>query len=258
MSGRLEGKAVIITGGTKGIGKGIALMAAGEGANLVIGGRSEAEGHQLTMHISEQYGVESLFVPGDLCLIDNCEKLVQICYNKFGKVDGLVNNAGIFPRASLLETDESLYDQVFDLNAKAAFFCSKFAVNAMMRNHGTGGSIVHIGSTHGYKGGERLAAYACSKGALHTLSKHIAVNYAQHRIRSNWITVGWVASEGEMELNRLEGLSLSALEDQAELYIPGGRLQSCEDIAYGAVYLLADESSQVTGTDLHITGAFNI
>lgn len=253
--GRLEGKAVIITGGTKGIGKGIALMAAQEGANLVIGGRNEAEGPQLAAEISERFGVEAWFLAGDLSLVDNCEKLVQLCYNKFGKVDGLVNNAGIFPRATLLETDESLYDQVFDLNAKAAFFCSKFAVLAMMEK---GGSIVHIGSTHGYKGGERLAAYACSKGALHTLSKHIAVNYAQHRIRSNWITVGWVASEGEMELNRREGISLSALEEQAEASMPGGRLQSCEDIAYGVIYLLADESSQTSGTDLHITGAFNI
>lgn len=256
MPGRLKGKSVVITGGTKGIGKGIARMIAAEGANLVIGGRNERDGRKFVDEISSLYGTEAVFIHGDLSQVANCRKLMDTCVEKYGKIDGLINNAGIFPRASLLETDEELYDRIFDVNAKSAFFCSKYAVIAMKKSGG--GSIIHMGSTHGYKGSERLAAYACSKGALHTLSKHIAGQYARDRIRSNWITVGWVASEGEMELLAKEGTSMAELESIAKEAIPSGRLQTNEDMAYGVIYLLSDESSQVTGTDLHITGAFNL
>lgn len=256
MANRLGNKVVIITGSTKGIGKGIAFMAASEGAHVVISGRSQSEGERVVAGIEEKFGREALFVQGDISQPTACEKLIREAEAHFGRIDGLVNNAGIFPRASLLETDQELFDRVFNVNVKSAFFCSKYAIEVMKR-HG-GGSIVQIGSTHGFKGFEGLAAYACSKGAMHTLSKHIAHNYAQFGIRSNWVTVGWVASDGEIDRIEQEGSNSEELFSQANSSIPSGRMQTSEDIAYAVVYLLADESNQVTATDLHVTGAFNV
>ena len=121
-----------------------------------------------------------------------------------------------------------------------------------------GGSIVNIGSTHAYAGGSRLSAYACSKGALHTLTRHVAKNYGCQGIRCNWITVGWVATPGELVHAEVDdGHDAKWLEDQGHSRIPLGRLQTAEDIANSALFLLSDESCQVTGTDLHVAGGYN-
>lgn len=256
MGNRLKDKVVVVTGATRGIGKGIARMAASEGARVAVSGRNRAEGEEAAERIRSDFGSEALYVSGDLSEAAECRRLIAETERRFGRVDGLVNNTGIFPRGGLLETDEELYERVFNVNVKSAFFCSRFAVEAMLRTGG--GSIVHIGSTHGYKGAADLAAYACSKGAMHTLSRHIAANYAGQGIRSNWVTVGWVASEGELDRFTQGGQSAQDLEALAREKIPSGRLQTVDDMAYGAVFLLSDEASQVTGTDLHIAGAFNL
>jgi len=256
MTKRLQHKVIAITGGTKGLGKGIARMVASEGAKVVISGRNEQDGLQVVKEIQNQYLTDALFVQGDLGKVENCRRLIDAAISHFGELNGLVNNAGIFPRARLVDTEEELFTHVFDCNIKSAFFCSKFALEAMIRQGG--GSIVHMGSTHGFKGGDELAAYACSKGALHTLIKHIAHNYAKFGIRSNWVTVGWIATDGEMDRLQKVGIAAEQLEQMVKKSIPSGRLQTIEETAYGVIYLLSDESSQVTATDLHITGAFNV
>lgn len=256
MAFRLKDKVIVITGATKGIGKGTAILAAQEGAHIVISGRSQKEGEELAKQISQNYGVKALYIQTDLSQTADCKKLIDVTLEEFGCIDGLVNNAGFYPRNSLVETDEELFEQVFDINIKSAFFCSKYAVEQMMKQGG--GSIVHMGSTHGYGGFSELAAYSCAKGAMHTLSKHIAKNYAPYKIRSNWITVGWVATDGEIARVEKDGQSKADLEQQGRDQVPSGRLQTEQDMAYGVIYLLSDESTQVTGTDLHITGGFNI
>jgi NAD(P)-dependent dehydrogenase (short-subunit alcohol dehydrogenase family) len=256
MSKRLEGKVVAVTGATKGIGKGIALMAAAEGAKVVVSGRNAEDGRAVVEAIGRMHGMEALFVQADISRVEDAERLIRETVERFGRIDGLVNNAGIFPRSTLVETEEDLYDSIFAVNTKGPFFCSKFAIQAMMQNGG--GSIVHMGSTHGYKGGASLAAYAVSKGALLTLSRHIAANYMKHGIRSNWVTVGWVATEGELELHGKNGVSHDDLKAMASKSIPTGEMQTVEDMAYGVIYLLADESRQVTNTELAISGGLNL
>jgi NAD(P)-dependent dehydrogenase (short-subunit alcohol dehydrogenase family) len=256
MGQRLKDKVIVITGGTKGIGKGIALMAASEGAKVVVSGRNALEGKQIIADIEQKYAAEAHFVEGDIALIGNAKRLIDESVTRFGRIDGLVNNAGIFPRSTILETDETLYDSIFDINTKAPYFTSKYAIQYMMNSGG--GSIVQIGSTHGYKGADVLSAYAVSKGALLTLNKHIAANYAKHQIRSNWVTVGWVATDGELELHSKNGISHDDLKAMASKSVPSGTLQSVEDMAYGVVYLLSNESRQVTGTELHISGGLNM
>jgi NAD(P)-dependent dehydrogenase (short-subunit alcohol dehydrogenase family) len=255
MGGRLAGKVVVVTGATKGIGKGIAIMCAGEGANVVVSGRSEKDGLQVVQEIKKKYHADALFVRGDISKVEACKQLIDETLAHFGRVDGLVNNAGIFPRGSMLETTEELFDTVFNVNIKGAFFCTKYALASMMH---TGGSIVQIGSTNAYKGQIDLAAYSCSKGAMNTLNLHVAGNYGAEGVRSNWITVGWVATEGELELHERMGSKLEDLEEIAKDVIPSGRMQTAEDIAYGVIYLLSDESSQVTGTTLAIAGGHRL
>jgi NAD(P)-dependent dehydrogenase (short-subunit alcohol dehydrogenase family) len=253
MKGRLEGKVIIITGSTRGIGRGIALAVAKEGAKVVVSGRNESEGRKVIEEI-HNLGGDGIFVRTDITNISDCKSLIEQAEIHFGKLDGLVNNAGIFPRASLLETEENLFDEVFTVNVKGAFFCTKYAIEAMIRNNG--GSIVNIGSTHAFNGGFKLAAYSCSKGALHTLTLHVARNYAKYHIRANWITVGWVITPGELEVTYKEGYDEEWLKLKGEERIPMGRFQTPEDIAMGTIYLLSDESDQVTGSELHITGGF--
>jgi NAD(P)-dependent dehydrogenase (short-subunit alcohol dehydrogenase family) len=139
---------------------------------------------------------------------------------------------------------------VFGVNAKGAFLCSKYAVKAMEER---GGSIVHIGSTHAFGASPFYSAYGASKAAMYSLSSYLAKNYASKRIRSNCITVGWVATEGE--LGRLKGMK-EDLERIAQGRIPLGRLQTGDDIAKGAIYLLSDESAMVTDSNIKITGGF--
>jgi NAD(P)-dependent dehydrogenase (short-subunit alcohol dehydrogenase family) len=256
MGKRLNSKVVVVTGATKGIGKGIALMCAVEGAAVIVNGRNEQDGLAVVRHIEESCGAEAMFVQGDISSEVACQQLIDAAVTRFGRLDGLVNNAGIFPRGSMINTTEALYDSIFAVNMKGAFFCSMYAIQAMQKCGG--GSIVQIGSTNGYKGGKELAAYSCSKGAMLTLNRHIAAHYGRDRIRSNWITVGWVASEGEIELHQSMGLSEAELRKRGETYIPSGRMQTPEDIAYGTVFLLSDESTQVTGTELHINGGIGL
>jgi NAD(P)-dependent dehydrogenase (short-subunit alcohol dehydrogenase family) len=256
MANRLAGKVVVVTGSTKGIGKGIAQMCAAEGATVVISGRSGKEGRQAVEEIQRVFGTEALFVQGDLSNEEACKQLIGEAEAKFRRIDGLVNNAGIFPRGTMLDTTEELFDSIFDVNIKGPFFCTKYALASMLRTGG--GSIVQIGSTNAYKGQKDLAAYSCSKGAMLTLSRHVAANYGEQGIRSNWITVGWVASDGEIELHQRMGLTVDKLMELAKETIPSGRMQTAEDMAYGVIYLLSDESSQVTGTELTITGGHRI
>jgi len=254
MSGMLEDMVILISGGTKGVGRGVAIEAARQGAKVVIGGRDRAAGEEILKIIQEGGRGEGIFVQTEVTRVEGCEHLVAQTEKKYGQLDGFYNYAGILPAATLVDTEESMFDEVFDLNVKAAFFCSKFVLRSMLRRRQ--GSLVFMGSAHGYAGEEDRASYAVSKGALLTLSRHIAKNYAKYNIRSNWVTMGWVATPGELAFRKTQGHDQAWLEKHAPAYIPMGSLLTVEDHVPGVIYLLSDASSKVTGTELHITGGF--
>ena len=254
MNDLLDNKVIVVSGGTKGVGKGTVIGSAKAGANVVIGGRDENAAMNMIAEIERDYGRKGIFVETDLNKVDDCRKLIDTTINHFGRIDGFVNYAGILPTASLIETYEDMYDDVFDLNMKAAFFCAKYATAAMLKSGG--GSLVFVGSGHAYGGEEDRAAYACSKGALLTLVRHIAKNYAKYNIRANWITMGWVATPGELALRKKQGLDQSWLDSKAAACIPMGRILTVDDHVPGILYFLSDQSSMVTGTELQITGGF--
>jgi NAD(P)-dependent dehydrogenase (short-subunit alcohol dehydrogenase family) len=250
---RLRDKVIVVTGSTRGIGEDIAVVAAGEGARVVVSGRDERAGEAVVGRIERAGGV-AVFARADVAVAADCQRLVEAAVSRFGRLDGLVNNAGIFPRSSLLETDEAFFDLLFGIDLKGAFFCCRHGVAAMVK--GGGGSVVNIGSTHAWAGARDLAAYAVAKGALHTLTRHIAKNYARDRVRANWVTVGWVETPGEVSRVETEGLDAAWLRGQGRERVPLGRLQTGTDIAWATVYLLSDEAAQVTGTEIHVTGGF--
>lgn len=251
----VKDKVVVVTGGNKGIGLAISEAAAMNGAKVVIGGRDQVEGDRIIAKLKASGG-EAVFCAGDLTKVDNCERLIKTAMDTYGRLDGLVNYAGtVLSQSPLTETSEEDFDFIFDVNFKSAFFVSKFALREMKKN-ANGGSVLYMGSMHAYGGEEDRAAYACTKGAMLTLCKHVNKNYAKYKIRSNWITIGWVATPGELELRKQQGVGQEWLDSVGKDYFPMGRLQTAEDNVAGALYLLSDGASQVSGSELFITGGF--
>ena len=160
----------------------------------------EQDGNFIVNEIKNKYKIQALFVKVNLSNVKECKKLISETVNYFGCINGLINYAGILPVSSIIDTEENLFDEVFNINIKGAFFCTKFAIIAMLEN--VWGSIVNIGSLHAYGGDEDRAAYSVSKGALFTLTKHVAKNFAKYNIRANWITIDWVATPGEIALRK--------------------------------------------------------
>jgi Dehydrogenases with different specificities (related to short-chain alcohol dehydrogenases) len=249
----LEGKVIVVTGGTKGLGRAAVEATCKAGAKVILSGRDKNDAEEILKITKDKYNSNAIFVEGCLGDVNNCKILIEAAIKNFGKLDGLINYAGITSMGSILDTTEELFDNVFNINFKAAFFCSKFAIQEMIKN---GGSIVNIGSTHAYGGDIERAAYGTSKGAMLALSKHIAKNYAKYQIRSNVITMGWVATPNEIKLTKSLGHDIEWLNKQGKETVPMGRLQVNEDYLAGILYLLSDFSSQLTASEIHINGGF--
>ena len=250
MKKRLENKVIVISGGTKGVGRSAAEAFSEEGAIVVIGGRDEVAGKK-TIHMIQINGSNGLFVPTELERVEDCHKLFDITVKEFGQVDGFFNYAGITPISPLDTCDEKTFDQVMDVNFKAAFFCCQSAVNHMRKTGG--GSIVLTGSAHAWGGQKDRAAYACSKGVLITLSEHIAHNYANEQIRCNYLTLGWTPTEGEVSLRKSMGESEFELRKRAAEVLPMGRMLERSDYTEALIYLMSDESRMMTGSTFRIT-----
>jgi NAD(P)-dependent dehydrogenase (short-subunit alcohol dehydrogenase family) len=233
------------------MGEGIARRLAAEGAAVVVSGRRAEPGEQVAQSLRDA-GARALFIRADVALESECMALIQGAVGRFGRLDILVNNAAITPAEPSDRLSVAVWDQTFAINTRGAYLCSREAVPAMRRQGG--GRIINIGTTVPFRGRMERLAYACSKGALLTMTKILARELVADRILVNWITVGWVATPMEVELrNRLHGDGQAFLEEQAR-QAPLGRLETVEDIAAGVVYLASDEASHVTGCELNISG----
>lgn len=248
--GRVEGKVAIVTGGATGIGRGISEVLAREGACVVIANRNEERGREAEQAIRDAGG-RALFVPTDVSREEDCRNLVAAAVREYGRLDSLVNNAGIFPRSTLDETTSELWDQIFAVNLKGAFFCCKHAVPELRK--AGGGCIVNIGSANAYVGGANLFAYSVSKGGMITMTRNLAAALARDRIRVNFVNPGWVITEMEIEIQAKEGHDQQWIEDVGRR-MPLGRHQVPEDAAYAVLYLVSDEASQVSGDLLNVDG----
>lgn len=247
---KLLGKVIVISGGTKGVGRAAAEEFARQGAKVVIGGRDEASALK-SIRLMHTYGSDGLFVHTNLENVEDCKKLFDEAYKTFGKIDGFFNYAGVTPVSPLDTCDEYTFDKVMDINFKACFFCCQQAIKYMRMNGG--GSIVFTGSAHAWGGQKDRTAYACSKGVLRILMEHIAHQYAYEQIRCNFLTLGWTPTEGEVALRLSQGESEAELRARAANILPMGRMCEKTDYLDALVYLMSDGSSMMTGSTFRIT-----
>jgi len=243
---RLDGRVVIVTGATQGLGAAIAGRAARLGAaGIVVCGRDAERGERVREEL-EQLGAEALFVAADLAQVEPCAAVVDACDERFGRLDGLVNAAGLSTRGTLDDTTPELWDRLFAVNARAPFVLMQHGAR-LMRRGGRGGSIVNIITMASHGGEPVLTAYAASKGALATLTRNAGHQLQPDRIRVNGLNIGWTATEGEHRVQTETGQAADWLGD-ADASRPLGRLLRPDDIAPMVTYLLSDAAQMVTGS----------
>ena len=244
----LDGKVIITTGGTQGVGEAIALHAAKCGARgVVFCGRQKEKGQNVASRI-EQLGCAAEYVQADLSTYEDCRNVVHQCDERFGRVDGLVNAAADTNRGTLEETTVEFWDHQFSVNVRAPFILTQETVQIMKREQ-IAGSIVNISSVAAYCGLDNLVAYSSSKGALSTFTKNIANGLRQNRIRVNGINLGWTDTPSEDVVQKRQGSPDNWLEI-AEQRSPFGRLIKADDVARLCIYLLSDESGVLTGSNI--------
>lgn len=233
----VEGKIIVVTGAAQGIGAAIAKRLAESAEGLFLTDRQTFE-PQLPC------AVETF--TADLSDPVAASRIIVAAQARFGRIDGLVNAAGLTTRGSFLEPDPDLFDQLFAVNARAPYLLMAGAI-ADMRARGAAGSIVNIQSMNAHCGAPDLAIYAATKGALQTLTKNAANAHLRDHIRVNGINLGWVDTETERHLHDVtlgkgEGwLAATGAE------LPLGRFVSEDDAARLAAYLLSDASAPMTG-----------
>lgn len=243
-------KTVMILGGTKGVGKEILKSCLNKGYNVSFCGRNPDEGNEIIQ--SSQSENKLYFHKLDLNRINEIENFYNKTIEKFGIIDALILYAGITPVSSIIETEEEVYDSVFNVNLKAPFFLLKHVLKSMMKIKA--GSIVFFGSAHMDYGEIDRTAYALTKSTLYTLSTHIAHHYAKYGIRSNYVVMGWTNTEGELELRKQEGISEEELKNKASNIVPMGRMLNPFDPVPAVMHLISDESNMTTGSLIRITG----
>ncbi len=256
---KLDGQVFLVTGGTQGIGEAVAKKLATNGAaGITICGRNVERGQQVASALQNPE-CESLFVKTELENADECVALVESCDKKFGRLDGLVNAAGVTERGTIFDTTPELWDRVFAVNARAPFLLIQGAAKIMKRD-GRGGAIVNIITMSSHGGQPKLVPYSASKGALATLTKNVAYGLLEYRIRVNGLNIGWTNTPNEHSVQVAEGQPENWLE-LAETRQPFGRLLSTEDVANAVFFLISTDSGVMTGSvidfDQTIVGAYD-
>lgn len=246
----LSQRTVVVTGGGRGIGRGIALAMGAAGARVVIAGRTAKQLDSTAQELQDA-GVEALAIPADVTVADSIHALVAKTLDTFGYIDCLVNNAGSASPADvgpLLHLAEDQWDRVVDLNLKATFFACQAAALAMDR----GGSIINISSRSGTFPSPRTGQYGAAKAALDSLTATMAVEWGHRSIRVNAIAPGMVLTE----TNQAAGGSLSTPGRRTRQIdiVPLGRLGELADVAGLAVFLASDAASWISGQVIQVNG----
>ena len=245
---RLKQKVTIITGANSGIGHATALRFASEGAVVVIAARNQPRGQAVVSEI-ESTGGNALFVPLDVRLPEQCERVIAQTISQFGRLDVVVNNAGIILRnRNVLHTTYDEWDDTFDINVKGTFNMSKVALPHLITSRG---NIVNMSSYLGLVGATGLAAYCASKGAIIQLTRAMALDHAADGIRVNCVCPGSVHTP------MIEAAWEQYGEGAEQLWKnkhPVGRVARADEVADAILYLASSESSFVTGVALPVDG----
>ena len=244
---RFEGKVAIVTGASRGIGAGIVLRLAQEGAAVVINHRNSPEGAEAVAEQVRAAGGQALVVQGDVSQADEAQRLVEQTMAAFGKVDVLVNNAGTTRDTLIMLMKEEQWDTVIDTNLKSVFNCCKAVARPMIKRKT--GRIVNISSVSGLAGQAGQTNYAASKAAVVGFSKSLAKELGSRNITVNVVAPGFVPTA------LTEGILAEGDNTQKAIdSTPLGRLGTAEDIAAAVAFLASDEASFITGQVLSVDG----
>jgi NAD(P)-dependent dehydrogenase (short-subunit alcohol dehydrogenase family) len=248
---RLKGKVAIVTGGANGMGRATAVLFAREGAAVVVGDVDEAAGADLVREV-EQAGGRMTFRRCDVSKEADVAALVATAERTYGKLDTIFNNAGIEqPVTPSTDVTEELFDRVIGINLKGTFFGCKHAIPALLRNGG--GTIVNNSSVSAFANVGGNISYASSKGAVMSLTRVLAIEYAGRNIRVNAINPGVIDTEMNRR-NKARADDPAAVEAKWKQITPLGRMGTGEEIAQTVLYLASDQSSFTTGIGLLIDG----
>ena len=246
MSGLLDGKVVLINGGTQGVGGATARAAVREGAQVVVTGRRLDAGKRFAAEL-ETLGGDVRFVQTDMADPQQARRSVTRTVEEFGRIDGLCNAAGITTRGTLLDTTPELFDTHIAVNLRGPFFAMQAAVADMVERH-TAGSIVNILSIAAHGGQGYLAPYVAAKAGLAGLTRNAAYAHRWDRIRINGLNIGWTESEGEAQTQRSFHQADDDWATAAAKKLPMGKLGQPDEIAEIVVLLLSPRSGVVTGS----------
>jgi len=245
---RFEDKTAIVTGGSKGLGRTIAGRLAEEGAEVLIVGRTEADLERAVAEI-EAAGGTAFSLAGDVAEPSFCASLVDAALERWGRVDVLINNAGVFDEAFFLEIEGKNWDFVLDVMLKAPFLISRRAAQSMIERGG--GAFVHLASIDGHAVDGPFTSYSVAKAGLMQLSKNIAVELGPQGVRSNTVSPGWALTP--MAEAALDPGELERMKGDFQR-VPLRRMVTPEEVAAAVCFLASDEASGITGTDLVVDG----
>jgi NAD(P)-dependent dehydrogenase (short-subunit alcohol dehydrogenase family) len=249
-AGRLRGKIVLITGGTSGIGRTLALGMARERADVIPTSRTAGKCEE-TVGALRKLGARSLICPVDVTRREEIEDLAFKIVREFGQIDVLINCAGITIRRPAEDLSEKEWDLVIDTNVTGTFLCCQ-AVGRWMMQLGTRGSIINIASVASFRGLTGVSAYCASKGAVVMLTQALAVEWAGKGIRVNAIAPGWFITP----LNAAMFTEGSARGEKVLSRTPMARFGNLGELVEPVVFLASDEASYITGETLLVDGGF--
>ena len=241
-----QGKTAIITGASRGVGRATALRLAEAGANVVINYLNAEEKAENVVALCKELGVEAIAVQGDVSEWSAAQNLAKMTLEKFGRIDLLVLNAGIWEGAPIEEMSEEVWNRVLNTNLKAAWAMNKACVPAMKKQ--ANGSIVLVSSTAGQRGEANYTNYAASKGGQISFTKALATELAP-KIRVNCVAPGWIETAMVRPVFNDENYKQSVINS-----IPLKRIAATDDIALSICFLLSDWSRHITGEILNING----
>ncbi len=243
----LRDRVAIVTGGGRGIGRATVERLAQAGVNVVVNYLSNESDAIETAHTAEKHGVSALTVRGDVAKVVEAEKVVEAALERFGRIDIVVCNAGLWEGAPVERVSEDLWNRVLDVNLKGSWTICRAAVPVLKR--GGWGRLIIISSTAGQRGEAGYSCYAAAKGGQISFMKSLALELAPYRINVNAIAPGWVETE-----MCAEEYSLAGRRREIEESIPLGRIADPDDIARPVVFLCSEWARHITGEVLNING----
>jgi meso-butanediol dehydrogenase/(S,S)-butanediol dehydrogenase/diacetyl reductase len=246
---RFDGKVVLVTGGTAGFGLSIARLAQRLGARVAVSGRRQDRGREA----QAQLGGDSLYVPGDVAAEADVERMVAAVVDRFGRLDVLVNNAGMVRRFPAIEETTAGWDAVMDVNLRGVFTCCRHALPHLIAARGAVVNISSVLATRSQKG--RSPAYDASKAGVEAFTRALACQYGPHGVRANAVAPGFV----ETELTEDVWGGWTAVERTAfiEQY-PLRRLGTSEDVAHAVLFLASEAAGWITGVSLIVDGGRSV